>query len=338
MASPYRIGLMGCGIVAGYGHLPAIAQTPGLSLHAVYDPDGARARAAAEKWSCQGFADEAAFFASGLDAVVVTSPLPAHLPNVRSAAKHGLHVLCEKPLSTDETEGREMIRLMRQAGRMLLVGFTYRFSPAAMLIRDLLRDGAIGQVRALRLVYNWTCHGKWEWRDGRRVENVRRRDRMLEGGPLHDCGVHQIDLALWWLQSPVVRQTCFGAWADEFEAPDHAWLHMDHANGAHTMVEISYSFGHTAKELAANFVYEFVGTDGLLRYSRDNQTFELRTAAGTRQLPYAGEKGFEGMYAAFSEALRTGRPGDLPTAEDGLIATQIATQGTAQAVAARLAR
>jgi len=38
-----------------------------------------------------------------------------------------------------------------------------------------------------------------------------------------------------------VRFSGHGAWVDDYEAPDHVWLHMDHASGAHTTVEVSYS-------------------------------------------------------------------------------------------------
>lgn len=62
-----------------------------------------------------------------------------------------------------------------------------------------------------------------------------------------DCGTHQIDLASFWLDSDVVQYDAHGAWVDDYDAPDHIWLHMDHANGAHAMVEMNYSYHHTSK-------------------------------------------------------------------------------------------
>ena len=63
-----------------------------------------------------------------------------------------------------------------------------------------------------------------------------------------DCDVHSIDLARHWLGSEVARHTALGAWVADYEAPDHMWLHLDHESGAHTMVEMSFTYGHTAKE------------------------------------------------------------------------------------------
>ena len=325
-----RIGLMGCGTVANYGHLPTILETPGLHLAALFDPDAGRLRAAQAKFGvAAGFTDVEEFLAAGLDAVTITSPAPCHLGNVRDALRHGKDILCEKPLGMDEAECAEMAGLARAAGRMLFTGFDYRFSPASLKIRELVRAGAIGDVRSLRLIYIWNNHGKYQ-RDaaGNPVLNERRVGRMLEGGPMVDCGVHQIDLARFWLGSEVCAWQAAGAWVDEFAAPDHMYLHMDHANGAHTMVEISYSYCYTAKEPINQFVYELIGTEGVIRYDRNAKLFEMRTAAGTTTMPFSPEKNFAGMYQAFAEALVTGHSDTLPTAEDGLVAARISRAAT----------
>ncbi|HLK60227.1 MAG TPA: Gfo/Idh/MocA family oxidoreductase, partial [Chthonomonadaceae bacterium] len=84
-----RIGMMGCGVVASYGHLPALVETPGLELAALYDPNPAPLAEVGARypWAKQ-FTDSEAFFEAGMDAVVVASPAPAHYENVRQAARH----------------------------------------------------------------------------------------------------------------------------------------------------------------------------------------------------------------------------------------------------------
>ena len=85
-----RIGLMGCGMVAHYGHIPTILKTPGLELVALFDPDPERLAAAQEKFCIEGgFTDVDAFLASELDAVTITSPAPCHILNVRDAVRYG---------------------------------------------------------------------------------------------------------------------------------------------------------------------------------------------------------------------------------------------------------
>jgi predicted dehydrogenase len=336
-----RLGVIGCGVVASYGHLPAIKATPGLELHAVMDTDWAQALSAQKRFGApHAFTDIDAFFASGLDAVVICSPAPVHYRNIMQCARFAKPALCEKPLAMSEAEAAEMIDTMRAAGLPLYVGFTYRFSPVALDIQRLVKEGAIGQPRSLRLLYVWDCHGKYNER-GKPESGLydRRVGRMLEGGPMVDCGVHQIDLARWWTGSEVARVGGRGAWVETegYAAPDHLWLHMDHQSGAHTTVEISFTYGHTAIEPRCEFEYELIGTDGLIRYNRQGRYFECVTRTGVQYLNWTEEKNFEGMYREFERALRTGIPGDMPTAADGLAATRLARLATEDAIGWRKA-
>jgi predicted dehydrogenase len=155
---------------------------------------------------------------------------------------------------------------------------------------------------------------------------------MVEGGPLVDCGVHQIDLARWWLGSEVEWHRGIGVWVEDFEAPDHIYLHMGHACGAHTMVEMSFSYNATSLEPRSHFQYELIGTDGVIRYNREEHSFEVRNSHGTRWMTWHAEKNFGGMYAEFSHALLTGESRNMPTAKDGLLATRIARKATRQAI------
>ena len=337
MTSAKRIGLMGCGAVAGYGHLPAILETPALELHAIFDPSESNLRATQARFGVpHAFTEAEKFFACGLDAVTITSPAPCHRENVLDCARHRLPALCEKPLAMNGDDAREMIRAMREAGVSLYPGFCYRFSPAARKIRELVSAGAVGKVCGLRLIYKWNAHGKYESapEGGRRIKQ-RRADRMLEGGPMVDCGTHQIDLALYWLRSPVVRFSGHGAWVDEYVAPDHMWLHLDHACGAHTVVEISYSFGHTSQNPYAEFVYELIGTHGVVRYDRERQVFFLENEAGRQDFPFSPEKEFQGMYQEWAWALQEGHSDALTSAEDGLRVAEIARLATEEVIRGR---
>lgn len=332
---------MGCGVVASYGHLPAIKKVDDLELWAIFEPNPERCKMAQEKFgvphACTKVED---FLKSGIEAVTITSTPPFHKQNVLDAARYRLPTLCEKPLAMDAHEAQEMIDVMKAANTPLYTAYCYRFSPCALKIRELIQQKAIGEVKSMRLVYNWNAHGKYEEKPGPNGEKVilkRREDRMIEGGPLVDCGVHQVDLCQFWLGSPVVNFQGFGAWADNYEAPDHVWVHLDHACGAHTVVEVSYSYYHTSKKHRHEFVYDIIGTEGVIRYDRDGRQFTLDTADGRQELPFHGEKDFVGLYAEFARSLQTGKPGLLTTAEEGQRAIEIAREATNQAIANRKA-
>ncbi len=82
-----------------------------------------------------------------------------------------------------------------------------------------------------------------------------------------------------------------GSWIENFEAPDHVWAHLDHANGAHTVVEMSCSTGHTTKNLNREFIYELIGTDGVIRYDSIAHVFGMETAEGRAGLRVPSGKG-----------------------------------------------
>lgn len=339
-----NIGLMGCGTVAGYGHLPAIRETAGLVLHALYDPSEKQVRAAGEKFGVpreRCFVDQGSFLNAGLRAVTVTSPAPHHCANVLAAAERKLHVLCEKPLAESDEDMIRMIDAMKRADRQLVVGYIYRFSPMALKVREIIRNGEIGQLRSIRLIYLWDCHGKYA-REGNRSAipsptpdamgrhlNLRRDRFMQEGGPMIDCGVHEIDLAPFWAGAPIEKFSSHGTRIDDvYPTPDHICIHATHANGVHSMMEASFSYTHTAKHPQVHYRFEAIGTDGVVCFNYDKREFFLANSTGTTHFEFTSEKSFGGMYAQFRQLIDTGDRGTFATGEDALIASKIARLAT----------
>ena len=333
---PFRVGVVGLGSVAGYGHLPAIAENPELELAAVFDPVPARAEEIAAKYGCFGTTDADAFYARPLDAVTIASPLPTHREHVLRAARQGLHILCEKPMATDDAEAAEMQAACARATVLLAVGFVYRSSDVTQTLKGWVDEGKIGDLRLLRLSYLWNLHGRYSpdeagvWR-----ENALWRGRMLEGGPMIDCGVHFLDLARLFTGSPFASGQGAGAWVADYDAPDWTLGTLQHENGTVTMVEVGFTYGHTAKQPRALFTYDLIGTGGTARYDRELARLELRNADGLVEAKGGWEKDFVGMYANWARALRTGELGPLAGPEDARIVSDWAVRLTKEAVALR---
>lgn len=331
---------MGLGHVARYAHVPAIASSSDLKLAAIYEPiakvDPGALDLSGDVSVCS---DEQQFFAQNLDAIVVTSPAPYHADNIRSAMRHNLPILCEKPLADKAEDADRIVTEVQSKDHPLYIAYCYRFSSVAQRMRELIQRGAIGEVKLLRLVYNWDLHGMYVDRDADAGQiDSRWHGRMIEGGPMVDCGVHQIDLAQWWTDSPVVHVGGHGVWGVDYEAPSHVWGHLDHANGLHTCVEMSCTFGHTCQTRERDFRYEAMGTEGVIVFDAVAERFEWKHTHGEEVLPLANEKNFVGMYDAFALALRTGQHGDLCSAQQGFENTRIAWEILAHAHQHRLSR
>lgn len=94
------IGVIGCGTVAQYGHLPAIAKTKRLSLVAVSDLDAATCKKAAGLYGVDGYADYRELLSRReIQAVSVCTRVSSHFEIVSAALKAGKHVFCEKPFA-----------------------------------------------------------------------------------------------------------------------------------------------------------------------------------------------------------------------------------------------
>lgn len=83
----------------------------------------------------------------GLEALVVATPAQSHYAVIEAALQRGLHVLAEKPLCLSSAECDALCRLAQQQQRQLVVDHTYLFHPAVAAGRELVRSGALGQLR-----------------------------------------------------------------------------------------------------------------------------------------------------------------------------------------------
>ncbi len=117
-------------------------------------------------------------------------PNNLHLEPTLAAVAAGKHVICEKPLGRNPAESKQMWEAAEKAGVKHMAAFNYRFVPAIILARKLVREGAIGEVFHFRGRY------AQEWIIDPDFPLVWRLDKDLAGsGVLGDLGAHTIDLA-----------------------------------------------------------------------------------------------------------------------------------------------
>src|SRR3954453_19944775 len=90
-----------------------------------------------------------------IDAVYISTPHPFHKPLAIAAARAKKHVLCEKPLGMNAAEAQEMIDAARANDVFLMEAFMYRCHPQIGQIIDLIRGGAVGEVRAVTATFSF---------------------------------------------------------------------------------------------------------------------------------------------------------------------------------------
>jgi len=84
--------------------------------------------------------------ASDIDAVVVATPVSTHYPLGLECLRHDKHVLIEKPLARNRTEGQALVDMAAMRSLVLMVGHTFEYNPAVETLRQIIASGAIGRV------------------------------------------------------------------------------------------------------------------------------------------------------------------------------------------------
>src|SRR5437762_909706 len=111
-SSPVRIAIIGAGAVSDYHHVPGIRLDPRARLAAICDTDPALLEKRRAQWSVDFVSNDplAVCADERVDAVIIATPNFTHCPIAVAAAKHGKHVMCEKPLGVNADEVRSMYR------------------------------------------------------------------------------------------------------------------------------------------------------------------------------------------------------------------------------------
>ena len=121
-----------------------------------------------------------------VDAIYVSLPNSMHCEWTIRALNAGKHVLCEKPLASNEAEAKQMFAAARSSGKTLVEAFMYRAHPQTREVMEKIRGGAIGEVKMIRSSFCYRTS---------RIDGNIRFDPALAGGALMDIGCYCINFS-----------------------------------------------------------------------------------------------------------------------------------------------
>lgn len=190
-AAPLRLGLVGCGEVTKAKHLPSLAALPHIAVVALADHDVARADSLAEQhnvpWTGRDLGELlTAADVLGIDAIGVCTPPESHRELALAALRAGKHVLVEKPLTLNPDDARDLVAASAASSVVAATGFHMRSHRLVCRARDILREGRLGDIESIRVV----------WHSPRGDENIPawKTRRASGGGALTEIAVHHLDL------------------------------------------------------------------------------------------------------------------------------------------------
>lgn len=207
---PLGVGLVGCGEVVERFHLPALGQVRELELVALADPDAAALeRCASRAGIGRLYPDHETLLADpAVEVVGVCVPAEWHVEVAAAAFAAGRHVLIEKPPALGLDEWDRLIEVGADSPSTALLGVNMRWLPSVSAARELIRSGALGEVRAVQT----TLTGD---RRAKRDKRPWRAERLRGGGALVEKAVHHLDLWRFLLDSEVDEVQAVASPGDE---------------------------------------------------------------------------------------------------------------------------
>ncbi len=295
-------GIIGLGYIAGKGHLPAYLKMPDVQIVAVADITPARLELARQMIPGVRTYDSYQTLLDGeaeLDFVDIATPPSVHAEIAQAAAARGLHVLCEKPLTTSTAAARQLLLTAQRNKVVIYPCHNYKHAPIIKTVREVMASGAIGDITTATLSTYRPTHarGVGDW-----LPDWRRMHKHSGGGIAMDHGSHSFYLMFLFMGGfpTTVAAKAFTV-AKEWDTEDNVAAAMSFERGF-ANVFLTWTAG------ARKVIYTVQGTRGAITISDDD--FELATAAGVekRQVVSAFNDAshtswFTSLFASFRQAI-----------------------------------
>lgn len=204
------------------------------------------------------------------DLAIVASPAACHVETAWRLAREGVHLFVEKPLSDRLERVDELINCCDQRGLRLMVGYNLRFHRPLQQVRDMLREGRVGRVVAMRAEVGMYLP---DWRPDTDYRACASARRELGGGALLELS-HELDYARWLLGEVSGVFAHLRKASDlEIDAEDFAELQLYFEGGAVGSIHLDMI------QRAPFRGCRIIGTEGTLVWDGPSHRVSLYTAA-----------------------------------------------------------
>ena len=249
--------------------IPEAQRSRKVDLVAVASRDRGRAREYAARWGipCSYGSYEQLLADPEIDAVYISLPNSMHVDWSIKSLEAGKHVLCEKPLTRHAADAERAFDVADRTERILMEAFMYRHHPQTRRLAELVRQGAIGELRLIRAAFSFDLDDP---------ENVRLRTDV-EGGSLMDVGCYCVSGSRLLGGEPdrVFAEQVVGATGVDVRM--HATMHFP--SGVHAQFDCGL-------QNADRDELEAVGSEGVLflddPWHARNPVIELRKGGQTK--------------------------------------------------------
>ena len=333
MAKKLGFGMVGLGEIAYTSTGWVIPETTNCEMIVGMDPVEHVARSFQERFEipCSTNLDDVLSH-PGVDAVIVSTPHYLHVPLGIAAAKAGKHVIVEKPMATTLEDADALIQACREAGVLCSSKEGgVRYHPAALKAKQLIEQGAIGEVMATQ-VFGASNKPESYWTGGYsgRVETEWRKHKAEAGGGILIMNyVYDIYRLRYLTGLEVVRvfAECDNYRTEGVEVEDFITLTLRYSNGAlGTLTASSCAPGADKSGIRGTKASgnRFYGTEGQIVFDEGNLlVYTERDVDGLKggewtTLSFSQEeagRAYVTYFERFAEAVASGGPVEIPGEE-----------------------
>jgi predicted dehydrogenase len=282
----------------------------------------------------------------GIEAVSIVTPNNVHAPAARAFLEAGIHVICDKPMTTTVAEAEGLVDLVKKTGKVFVLTHNYTGYPMIRQARAMVAAGELGDIRVVQVEYpqDWLTE-RAELSGSKQAEWRTDPKRSGAGGSIGDIGTHAYNLAGFVsgleTEELLAQLTTFvpGRLLD-----DDVQILLRYHGGARGMlwasqVAVGNENGLKLRVYGTRSGLEWTQADpNYLWFTRFGEPRQLLTRAGAGAGPQAARvsrvpaghpegylEGFATIYAEAARAIRAARSGAAPdadviypTVEDGL--------------------
>ena len=242
-----RWGVLSTADIAQTQVIPAIIRSENAEVIGISSESG-KAKDAATSFSIPKYYDSYEELLQDKEIESVYIPLPNHLHKTwaMEAARHGKHVLCEKPAGLTAAETKEMVDCCAENEVKFMEAFMYQFHPQHERVQEVITSGEIGEIKYMRASFSFFLEG----REG----NIRMKKDM-GGGSLYDVGCYCIHAIRNVLHSEPIEVEAYAELDPKSGIDLTTIVYMKLENGLRVVFDCSF-------EMAFRQEYEVVGTKG----------------------------------------------------------------------------
>ena len=301
--------IVGFGVIASTGHAPAFRRMQQHKIVAVADPVAARLREAERIIpGVRTFGSHEELLAHAdqleLDFVDIATPPCYHLEIALAAADRGLHVLCEKPITTSLADARTMLLSARDRGVTIFPCHNYKHAPVVKEMRSAIQSGRMGRIRSATLTTFRTTNAKGtpDW-----ITDWRRVHEYSGGGIVMDHGSHSCYLTFMFFGGSPPRSVSARTYQLEpgFDTEDNVCATLSFDEGFAQM-HLSWTAG------VRKVIYALQGSQGAVVVDEDDAQLicgdeATRKTIASRFDDASHTEWFTSMFDHFAEDVAAGR-------------------------------